>query len=442
MHDQPTIALFGMGYVGCVSACCLAKSGHRVWGVEIIPEKVAAINRGEVPFVEPGLAELAQEVVREGLLRATADAAEAVRKADLSMISVGTPGGPDGYPNFTHLFAVCESIGAALREKDEVHDIVIRSTVLPGTSEHCAELIASASGKREGEGFRVLVNPEFLREGTAINDYYHPPFTVVGAEREEDAERVSALYAGLEAPTFVLKRREAELVKYSCNLFHALKVVFANEIGRICKAAHIDGHRVMDVFCRDDKLNLSKYYLKPGYAYGGSCLPKDLGAMRAYARRQELNLQLLDAVNESNEEQIEAGRRIISDLGRRRVALFGLSFKPTTDDVRSSPLVHLAAKLLEDGVELRIYDRQVVVEKLLGENRAFLKKHLPRAAELLAQDFEELLAWGECLVIGNRLPQAEEILARARPDQEIVDLVRVAERVETAARYHGIGWEL
>lgn len=437
-----TIALFGMGYVGCVSACCLAKSGYRVLGVEIIPEKVEALNRGEVPFIEPGLPELAVEVRQAERLSATADAHEAVSQADISMICVGTPGQDDGYPNFSHLHAVCRTIGEALRTKSDVHDIIIRSTVLPGTAEACAAIVAEASGKREGEGFRMMVNPEFLREGTAIKDYYSPPFTVIGAEHEDDAARVRQMYTSIDAPLFVLRRREAELVKYSCNLFHAVKVVFGNEIGRICKAAGVDSHRVMEVFCHDDKLNLSRYYLKPGYAYGGSCLPKDLGAIMAYARRQQLNLEMFESVHESNEHQIDIAREMIHASGKKRVALFGLSFKPTTDDVRSSPLVLLAERLVRDGVDLRIYDRNVVVSKLLGENKTFLNKHLPQANQLLCESFDELLEWGECLVIGNRLAEASQILERAQPEQDVLDLVRVAESIHTRATYHGLGWEL
>jgi GDP-mannose 6-dehydrogenase len=437
-----SIALFGMGYVGCVSACCLAKSGYRVLGVEIIPEKVEALNRGEVPFVEPGLPELALEVRQAGRLSATADAHHAVNQAEVSMICVGTPGKEDGYPDFSHLHAVCRTIGEALRSKDDIHDVIIRSTVLPGTAEECAQIVAEASGKREGDGFRLLVNPEFLREGTAIKDYYSPPFTVIGAEHEDDAVRVRGMYAKIDAPLFVLRRREAELVKYSSNLFHAVKVVFGNEIGRICKAAGVDSHRVMEVFCHDDKLNLSRYYLKPGYAYGGSCLPKDLGAIMAYARRQQLSLEMFESVHVSNDHQIDIAREMIHASGKKRVALFGLSFKPTTDDVRSSPLVLLAERLVRDGVDLRIYDRNVVVSKLLGENKTFLKRHLPQASELLCDSFDELLEWGECLVIGNRLAEAGHILARAKPEQDILDLVRVADSIQTRARYHGLGWEV
>jgi GDP-mannose 6-dehydrogenase len=440
---QPrTIALFGLGYVGCVSACALAETGHRVIGVEVVPAKVASINRGEVPFLEPGLLELAKKVVAEGRLSATDDAAAAVAEADLSLICVGTPSADTGLPNFDHLYRVCESIGYALHAKSEPHDIVIRSTVLPGTAEDCTSLVEQVSGRRAGEGFHLMINPEFLREGTALRDYHDPPFTVVGADDEAAARRIAALYANVSGPCFVTGRREAELVKYSCNLFHAVKVVFANEIGRIAKIAGVDSHAVMEIFCHDDKLNLSRYYLKPGFAYGGSCLPKDLRAILGFSRERHLALPMLEHVAASNREQIEMAFRLIEQQERRRVGLVGFSFKPTTDDLRESPLVILAEMLIGKGYDLKIYDPQVVISNLLGANRGFLEKHLPHAARLITDQLDELLDWSECLVIGSPLSDVGQVLARAREDQTIVDLVRAAPRVTTRARYHGLGWEI
>lgn len=435
-----TIALFGLGYVGCVSACCFAEAGHRVLGVEIVPEKVASINRGELPFIEPGLPELAKRVVQAGRLSATDDATAAVQAADISFICVGTPSAETGMPNFEHLYSVCASIGRALRERKSPHDVVIRSTVLPGTAERCAQIVAEASGLREGEGFHLVVNPEFLREGTALADYRKPPFTVVGAESPAAAERIASLYAGLPAPVFRIGRREAEMVKYSCNLFHAVKVVFGNEIGRLCKAADIDSHVVMDVFCHDDKLNLSAYYLKPGYAYGGSCLPKDLRAILGFARERHVSLPMLDHLPQSNREQLELGFKLVEQLAVRKVALFGFSFKPSTDDLRESPLVILSEMLIGKGYELRIFDPQVIVSNLLGANKGFLEKHLPHAAGLLTDQLDDLLEWAEVLVIGNRMREVDDVLSRARPEQYVVDLVRAAPRIETRAQYHGLGW--
>ncbi|MGE0757698.1 MAG: nucleotide sugar dehydrogenase [Pirellulaceae bacterium] len=437
-----TIAVFGLGYVGTVTACCLAQEGHQVLGVEIVPEKVAAINRGELSFLEPGLDRLVRKVVSDGKLKALSDAAVAVAEADISFITVGTPSAPTGMPQFTYLFDVVGAIGRALRNKAGRHDVVIRSTVLPGTAERCAEILAETSSKREGEGFRVLVNPEFLREGTALNDYRNPPFTVIGAERESDAEAIAQLYADIPAPLYVLRRREAETVKYACNLFHALKVVFGNEIGRICQSAGIDSHAVMEVFCQDSKLNLSPYYLKPGFAFGGSCLPKDLRAILGYAREHHISLPMLDRVLESNREQIELGFKLIAEQRKRRIGLIGFSFKATTDDLRESPLVILAEMLLGKGYDVRIYDRQVVLSNLLGANKGFLDAHLPHAARLITDDLASVMSWAECLVVGTKVAEVEDILEMASPDQTIVDLVRACQEVRTAARYVGLGWQV
>jgi len=444
--DEPfvprTIALFGLGYVGCVSACALSEAGHRVIGVEVVPAKVASINRGEVPFLEPGLPELARQMVAAGRLSATDDAAAAVAEADLSLICVGTPSSDTGLPNFDHLYRVCESIGYALHKKKGSHDIVIRSTVLPGTAEDCTSLVEQVSGRIAGEGFHLIINPEFLREGTALADYRNPPFTVVGADDVTAARRIAALYTNVEAPCFVTGRREAELVKYSCNLFHAVKVVFANEIGRIAKIAGIDSHAVMEIFCHDDKLNLSRYYLKPGFAYGGSCLPKDLRAILGFSRERHVLLPMLEHVAASNREQIENAFRMIEHQEQRKVGLIGFSFKPTTDDLRESPLVILAEMLIGKGYDLKIYDPQVVISNLLGANRGFLEKHLPHAAKLITDQLDDLLDWAECLVIGSPLPDVAKVLSQARDEQTIIDLVRVAPKVRTKARYHGLGWEI
>jgi GDP-mannose 6-dehydrogenase len=441
-ESRPTIAVFGLGYVGTVSACCLADAGNHVIGVEVVPEKIAALNRGEVSFMEPGLEELVRRVVADGRLRATDSSQDAISAADLSLICVGTPSASTGLPKFEQLYHVCELIGNALQHKSEPHTVVIRSTVLPGTVERCAEIVAQASGKQEGRDFYVLVNPEFLREGTALNDYRRPPFTVIGAEQADNAALLASLYANLEAPLFITKRREAETIKYACNLFHAVKVVFGNEIGRICKAAGIDSHTVMNIFCKDDQLNLSPYYLKPGFAYGGSCLPKDLRAILAFAREHHTSLPMLERVPESNREQIDLGFRMIQEQGKRRIAMIGFAFKPTTDDLRESPLVILAETLIGRGYEVRIYDRQVILSNLLGANKGFLQHHLPHAAQLLTDDLHEVLEWAECLVIGSKLPEVETVLKQARADQAIVDLVRCGTSIKTAAAYNGIGWEL
>jgi GDP-mannose 6-dehydrogenase len=436
------ISIFGLGYVGTVSAACLAKLGHQVIGVEVIQEKVDAINRGQIAFIEPGLEALVREVVEEGRLTATNDVAEAIAKTDVTFVSVGTPSASTGMPNYNYLFDVCEAIGNELQDKDTCHDIVIRSTVLPGTAEECAKIIGATSMKREGEGFRVLVNPELLREGTALHDFWTPPFTVIGSEDEHGASRVASLYASLSAPLYIVPRRESEILKFSCNLFHALKIVFGNEIGRVCQAAGVDSHVVMDIFCQDNKLNLSSYYLKPGFAFGGSCLPKDLRAILGFAREHHVSLPTLSRVLESNREQIELGMQMIEEQGKRKIGLFGFSFKPTTDDLRESPLVILAELLIGKGYEVRIFDRQVILSNLLGANKGFLESHLPHAAKLITDDMQSVLDWAQCLVIGNKVAECDAIFEKATADQVIVDLVRPTAQIKTDARYVGIGWQL
>lgn len=442
-HPHPLrVSVFGLGYVGTVSACCLADAGHAVVGVEIVPEKVDALNRGELHFREPGLEPLLKQVVAAGRFRAGTDSAGAVACSDVSVIAVGTPSDVSGLPDFTQLFRVCESVGEALREKPGCHDVVIRSTVLPGTAEQCAKVLEAVSGREEGEGFRLLVNPEFLREGSALADYREPPFTVIGARTPGEAERAARLYAGVQAPLFVTRRPEAEMIKYACNAFHAVKVVFANEIGRLCKAAGIDSHLVMDILCRDQKLNLSAYYLKPGFAFGGSCLPKDLRAILAFAREQHTSIPMLEHVPDSNRQQIELALQLIEREGGRRVGLIGFSFKPTTDDLRESPLVILAERLIGRGFEVRIFDRQVVLSNLLGANKGFLESYLPHAARLLTDDLQDVLAWAECLVLGSAVPETNAVLAAAGAHQTIIDLVRPCAEVRTRASYQGLGWEL
>lgn len=434
------VAVHGMGYVGCVSACCLARSGYKVVGVEVVPEKVRLLSAGKIPFLEPGLPELALDMVRAGRLRATTRLAEAIAECDVSLICVGTPPLEDGSPDLSRVFQVCRDLGRALRDKRETHDVVIRSTVLPGTADECVRILQRESGGREGEKFRLFVNPEFLREGSALDDYQNPPFTIIGSVDGSDSARVCRLYAGLAAPLIEVHRGEAELIKFASNVFHALKVVFANELGRLAQASGVDGQRVMEIFCRDEKLNLSKMYLRPGFAFGGSCLPKDLSALLSYGDRLGLDLPLLAGIKRSNDRQIEIGLELIRAQGKRQVALFGVSFKPGTDDLRGSPLVLLAERLLATGHEVRIVDDNVHVAQLAGENKKFVERHLPRFAALHTADLAATLDWAECLVIGHKTPTTQQVVADARPAQAVVDLVRVSELVQTRASYQGLGW--
>src|SRR5690242_12329690 len=361
------ISIFGIGYVGCVSAACLARAGHEVVGVDVNPTKVEIINSGASPIVEPGINELIGEVVKEGKLRATTDVAQAVASTEISLICVGTPSKPNGSLDLGHVRRVCEQIGQALASKSARHTIVVRSTMLPGSIETVAQpALESASGKKAGQDFGLGVNPEFLREGSSLKDFYAPPFTLIGTDDEQTGKTVSSLYSGIDAPVFITSMKTAEMVKYVCNCFHALKVSFGNEIGNICKALDLDSHEVMNVFCADTKLNLSSYYLKPGFAFGGSCLPKDLRAVTYKAKELDVEVPLLSAITSTNRLQIERALDMVLRTGKKRVGVLGFSFKAGTDDLRESPMVTLTETLLGKGLELVIYDRDVSLARLFG----------------------------------------------------------------------------
>src|SRR6185369_8169627 len=361
------LSIFGLGYVGSVSAACFARDGHEVIGVDVNPLKVEIINSGRSPIVEPQLNELIDEAVKAGRLRATTDAAAAISSSDVSMVCVGTPGNANGSLDLTHIKNSCKQIGVALSATDRHHVVVIRSTLLPGSIErHVIPTLEVYSGKREGQDFCVAINPEFLREGTSVRDFDNPPFTLIGANDERVSELVGHLYAGLSAPVLTLGIKEAEMVKYACNCFHGLKVAFANEIGNICKALKIDSHRVMEVFCQDTKLNLSPYYLKPGFAFGGSCLPKDLRAITYKAKELDVNVPLLGSILLSNQQQVERAIDLVLSTGKKDIGVLGLSFKQGTDDLRESPLVTLIETLIGKGLKLTIYDRDVELARLFG----------------------------------------------------------------------------
>src|SRR6185295_6024893 len=351
------VSIFGLGYVGCVSAACLARDGHKVIGVDINPIKVEIINEGLSPIVEPGIEDLIAAAVKNGNLSATSDSRKAVLESDLSMICVGTPGKSNGSLDLTFIKEACREVGEALASKDRYHIIVLRSTMLPGTMERTVlPALEVYSGKRAGRDFGVAVNPEFLREGSSIADFDNPPFSLIGADDEDAAAPLRKLYSRLDAPLISIGVKEAEMVKYACNCFHAVKVTFANEIGNICKAAGVDSHTVMDAFCKDTKLNLSPYYLKPGFAFGGSCLPKDLRAITHKAKEVDVEVPLLNAVLDSNRQQIERAVEMVLATGRKNIGVLGLSFKAGTDDLRESPMVTLIETLIGKGLKLAICD--------------------------------------------------------------------------------------
>jgi GDP-mannose 6-dehydrogenase len=436
------LSIFGLGYVGCVSAGCFANEGNNVVGVDVNPAKVEMINRGESTIVEEGIGDLIRDVVQKGRLRATTDVADAVGRSTVSMICVGTPSSPNGSIDLSYIERVCEQIGSVLRHKIEPHLVVIRSTVLPGTIENVViPTLEQASGKRRGEGFDVCSNPEFLREGSSIRDFYDPPFTLIGAGSETAAQPLAELYRTINAPLYVTEIRAAEMVKYACNCFHGLKVSFANEMGNICKALGIDSHEVMKIFCADTKLNISPAYLKPGFAFGGSCLPKDLRAITYKAKQVDVETPVLSATLESNRRQIERAIDMVLQTGHRQIGVLGLSFKEGTDDLRESPMVSLVETLIGKGMELTIYDRNVSQAGLIGANREFIERQIPHIWSLMRDDLDEVVGSAGTLILGNKADEFRDIKARRRPDQTVIDLARVFEgQVSNGNGYQGICW--
>jgi len=436
------VSVFGLGYVGSVSAASFAADGHTVVGVDVNPDKVASLNEGRSPIIEKGLDELIRRSSANGSLRATTSTDEAVNATDLSLLCVGTPSRKNGSLDLSYLERVCEQIGSALSAKQDYHVVVVRSTVLPGTThELVIPTIEKASGKQYGTGFGVTVNPEFLREGTAIHDFRHPPLTLVGHNYKSDAAPTEALYAGVQAPLVTTSIRTAEMIKYASNTWHALKVCFANEIGNLCKRLDIDSHDVMDIFCRDEKLNLSSYYMKPGFAFGGSCLPKDVRALQYRAKEVDLEMPVIQSILGSNQLQIQHALDQVMESGKKRIGLLGFSFKAGTDDLRESPIVILAEALLGKGYQLRIYDKNVSLARLVGANKEYINKQIPHLSSLLCETIDEVMDHSEVIVVGNATPEFSEALKRTRPDQIIVDLVRVkADRADIPGQYQGICW--
>jgi GDP-mannose 6-dehydrogenase len=436
------VSVFGLGYVGSVSAASFAADGHTVVGVDVNADKVASLNEGRSPIVEKGLDELIQASTANGALRATTSTDEAIHATDLSLLCVGTPSRKNGSLDLSYLERVCEQIGTALKTKDDYHVVVVRSTVLPGTThEIVIPTLENASGKKYGTGFGVTVNPEFLREGTAIHDFRNPPLTLVGHNYKSDAAPTEALYARVQAPLVTTSIRTAEMMKYASNTWHALKVCFANEIGNLCKRLQIDSHEVMDIFCRDEKLNLSSYYMKPGFAFGGSCLPKDVRALQYRAKEVDLEMPVIQSILGSNQLQIQHALDQIMESGRKRVGLLGFSFKAGTDDLRESPIVILAEALLGKGYQLRIYDKNVSLARLVGANKEYINRQIPHLSSLLCETIDEVIDNSDVIVVGNAAPEFSDALKTTRNDQVIVDLVRVkTDRADIPGEYQGICW--
>jgi len=420
------ISIFGLGYVGVVSACCLANDGHFILGVDPNQTKVDLINNGKSPIIEDGTTELIQKAAAAGRLRAITDAEEAVRRTELSLVCVGTPSQPNGSLDLKYVRNVSEQIGYVLKQKKDFHVVVYRSTMLPGSMRDVViPILEECSGKKAGTDFGVCTNPEFLREGTAVYDYYNPPKIVIGQTDERSGNMTADLYSNLDATIIRLDVETAGMVKYADNAWHAVKVCFANEIGNICEELNIDGHLVMDVFCRDSKLNLSPYYLKPGFAFGGPCLPKDVRALTYMGRSIDVELALLNAVLPSNRNQIERGFQMIASKKNKKVGILGFSFKAGTDDLRESPMVEIIERLLGKGYEIRIYDRNVNLAKLIGANRDYILNHISHIAQLMTDKMEDVLEFGKTIVVGNNANEFHGVSENLRDDQVLVDLVRI-----------------
>ena len=415
------ISIMGLGYVGAVSAGCLAKEGHEVIGVDPQQAKVDLINAGKTPIIEKDIGEIIERAVAEGRLRATSDVQEAVRHTDLSLICVGTPSLGNGHIDLKYVRRVCEQIGVALKNHPG-HTVVVRSTMLPGTMRNVViPALEQASGLKAGEDFGLAINPEFLREGTAVYDYFHPPKTVIGEVGQGAGEVLAKLYGHLPGPQIRTDYETAEMVKYADNTWHALKVAFANEIGNICKGLGLDSHKLMDIFCQDTKLNLSPYYLKPGFAFGGSCLPKDVRALSYKAKLMDVKVPVIDK-------------------GRKKVGVLGFSFKAGTDDLRESPMVELVERLIGKGYELRIYDSNVRMAAIHGANREYILNHIPHISKLMVASIDEVLDHAGTIVIGNGSQEFRDVPRRLRDDQLIVDLVRIADTRSVEGVYDGICW--
>ncbi|MET0180446.1 MAG: UDP-glucose/GDP-mannose dehydrogenase family protein [Novosphingobium sp.] len=437
------ISVFGAGYVGAVTSACLCKSGHEVIAVDVSQEKVDAINRGTSPIVEEGVDELFAEAVAAGRLSATCDAAEAIATTEMSIVCVGTPSLANGNLNLAYILDVCRSVGPAIAAKASFHSVVFRSTMLPGSmNDVVIPALELASGMQAGKGFGVAIFPEFLRESTAVMDYFFPEVTVMGRRDDLTIERLRSVNCPATRAEYVVDIPTAEMIKYTNNCWHATKIVFANEIGNICKKVGVDGHLVMEVLCADKRLNVSAAYMKPGMAFGGSCLPKDLRALRYRATQLDVATPLLESVSSSNALQIDrAFDSIMVRAKEGRVGLLGLSFKSGTDDLRESPLVEIAERLYGKGIDLRIYDENVRFGALNGSNLSFVNTRLPHLSKLMVDELDEIYDHAEVIVVGNADPRFADVMERRKPAQSIVDLVRITKDGQrSSAAYEGLCW--
>jgi len=435
------VSIFGLGYVGTVCAACLAQDGHQIIGVDPVPTKVDLINAGKSTIIEAEISELIAKVVESGMLCATNKAADAVENSEISFVCVGTPSQINGNLDLAHVRHVCEQIGRALKDKRERHTVVIRSTILPGTMRNIViPILEECSGKRAGIDFGVCNNPEFLREGSAVKDFRYPPKTVIGEIDQASGEPLAALYADLHTPMVRTELEIAEMIKYIDNSWHALKIGFANEIGNLCKSFSVDAHKAMAIFCMDTKLNISPAYLLPGFAFGGSCLPKDLRALAYAAKSHDLELPILKSILPSNELQVARGLKLIMEKGKNRIGILGFSFKPGTDDLRESPMIEIIERLAGKGYDVRIYDRNVQVASLVGANRDFILNRIPHISKLMVDNMAAVLQHAETIVIGHKEEEFERVPQLLQKGQSLVDFVRISNNGTKNDAYDGICW--
>ena len=436
------ISIFGLGYVGAVSMACLARDGHEVVGVDLDPLKLEFIRSGRSPIVEEGIQDLTAKVVASGLVRVTDDVTEAVRVTDLSFICVGTPSSPNGSQDLAAVRRVSEQIGAVLRDKAAYHTVIVRSTIQPGSMVSVVQAgLESASGKRANFDFGLGFQPEFLREGSSIKDYDNPPFTVIGTEDQRAADVLREVFGHFKCEFIVTSVGVAEMLKYTCNAFHAVKITFANEIGRIARSVNVDSRQVMDLVCCDTRLNISPAYMKPGFAFGGSCLPKDLRALTYVGKQNDVTTPMLGNVMGSNRAHIDHAVDIVTQSGKRMIGMIGLSFKSGTDDLRESPLVTVAERLIGKGYDLRIYDPEVNLSRLLGANKRFIEHSIPHIGSLMLDDCGAVIDHAEVLIVGLAGQDLVPVIAeRSRPDQVVVDLVGLPTSGIKSLASHGICW--
>lgn len=439
------ISIFGLGYVGCVSAGCLSKNGFNVIGVDVVEHKVNLLNQGKPTIIEKDIDTIIKESFDNGKLKATTNTEDAILNSDISIICVGTPIGDNGNLDLIYIYKVCEQIGKALKEKKSFHVVAIRSTVPPETSKKAAKIIEENSNKKQNIDFAMVSNPEFLREGTAVSDYYNPPYTILGSESKKALDIMESIYTNINAPVIKTDIKVAEIIKYVNNTYHALKIAFANEIGNICKGLDIDSHDVMDIFCKDTQLNISPYYFKPGFAYGGSCLPKDLNALANMSKNMNIETPVINNIKRSNEIQKDTALEQIIKFGKKKIGVLGLSFKAGTDDLRESPTVDLIERLIGKGYEVKIYDKNVQLSRLIGSNKSYIESKLPHLSSLLA-DINTVIDESEIIVVANKENDYKTIFEcetkeNCKLKEKIAyDLVRITKEMNFEGEYSGICW--